>query len=293
MNSFQRALYDIIYEDLKYMRNFRLFHNIHDVKMVSDIFRLVVSDAPGLFWVNKQKICLSYNGSDLEIEYSYHYTFHEVADYKSRISEVVYNLYYDKLSKCTSEFDIELNVHDYLTSTIEYTKTDRLEEHNIIGPLLENKGVCEGISDSFNFIMNSLGIDCMTIIGRIKEENDYHAWNIVYIEGKPYHVDVTFDLSGHHALFNLTDAELLPKREWVSAVSCIDTSMNYYNHCNKTFLTCKDFENFIYDEAKTHKLLEFKIDNRLDDEQVVHCYKHYKEKIFILYCRRIGRLCFY
>ena len=52
-------------------------------------------------------------------------------------------------------------------------------------------GICEDYADTFNVMCARMGIPCIGISGWGGGGN--HAWNLVYIDGKWTHVDVTFD----------------------------------------------------------------------------------------------------
>lgn len=54
--------------------------------------------------------------------------------------------------------------------------------------------VCEGYSKAFQYLCDLGGIECYTVSGTIVVDNtnsEPHMWNIVAIDGKSYHVDVT------------------------------------------------------------------------------------------------------
>lgn len=63
--------------------------------------------------------------------------------------------------------------------------------HNLIGGLLYNSCVCEGYAKILKQVLSCVGINSKLIIGN--EENEKHAWNQVYIDGRWYNVDLTWD----------------------------------------------------------------------------------------------------
>ena len=88
-------------------------------------------------------------------------------------------------------------VHDYLIDNIEYD-TSILEDniYNIYGALVSKKCVCEGYAKSFQYLMNTLGIDTAIVIGTATNSNnetENHAWNYVSLDGNWYAIDVTWD----------------------------------------------------------------------------------------------------
>lgn len=85
-------------------------------------------------------------------------------------------------------------IHDYI---IDNTKYDILKSKNIndmtyksntaIGVLLEGYGICSGYSDAMGIFLDKLGID------NYKISNDTHIWNLVKVNNKWLHIDLTWD----------------------------------------------------------------------------------------------------
>ena len=94
----------------------------------------------------------------------------------------------DKLS------DIEKikTAHDYLVKTIAYDEffaytEGELSSHYMEGALLRNVAVCSGYVSAFQLLMELSGITCHTV------NTANHAWNLVQLDGKWYHIDLTWD----------------------------------------------------------------------------------------------------
>ena len=67
---------------------------------------------------------------------------------------------------------------------------------NIYGALVEKNVVCEGYAKAFKYILDELEIPCVIICGEAVDEDgnsQKHAWNEVYLGGKWYAIDVTWD----------------------------------------------------------------------------------------------------
>ncbi len=84
-----------------------------------------------------------------------------------------------------------LLLHDRLCVHNEYPfYTDITDvEHTAYGALANGSSVCQGYAMAYMYLLNRVGIKNYYV----SSGNLNHAWNIVYIDGKPYHVDVTFD----------------------------------------------------------------------------------------------------
>lgn len=88
-------------------------------------------------------------------------------------------------------------VHDYLIENIEYEENINLANvYNIYGALINKKCVCEGYAKAFKYLMDSLDIPCVLVIGKgtnTDGETENHAWNYVKIDEKWYAIDCTWD----------------------------------------------------------------------------------------------------
>ena len=86
-----------------------------------------------------------------------------------------------------------LLLHDRLALWNEYDydglKTKDVKIYTAYGALGEGKSVCQGYAMAYMYLLNRVGIDNYYC----SSEKLNHGWNIVYIDGKPYHVDVTWD----------------------------------------------------------------------------------------------------
>ena len=104
--------------------------------------------------------------------------------------------------------------HDYLCETVVYVESKN--SHNVTGPLLEGKSVCEGYAKSLKLFCQVLDIPCVTItgVGYGSKGFEAHAWNAVRMEdGKWYAVDVTWDdqTSGIFYDFFLVGGDSVPE----------------------------------------------------------------------------------
>ncbi len=92
--------------------------------------------------------------------------------------------------------DIKM-VHDYLIDTIEYDQTiSKPNIYNMYGALINRVCVCEGYSRAFKYVLESMGIPTIIVIGtgtNTNGETERHAWNYVECDGRWYAVDVTWD----------------------------------------------------------------------------------------------------
>ena len=85
-------------------------------------------------------------------------------------------------------------IHDYIIDHTEYDKLkyenkndDTYKSNTAYGVLIVGYGTCNGYADAMEIFL-----DKMNIIN-YKISNEEHIWNLVYLDGKWYHLDLTWD----------------------------------------------------------------------------------------------------
>ncbi len=80
--------------------------------------------------------------------------------------------------------------HDYVINLIQYDTSLNIKTNNsnkANGALINKKAVCSGYSDLMAIFLDKLGIKNYKII------NDEHVWNLIFINNKWLHIDLTWD----------------------------------------------------------------------------------------------------
>ena len=113
------------------------------------------------------------------------------------ISEI--NVVVDKVinEKITNSMPIKEKIrviHDYIIDNTQYdklkydNKNDTTYKSNTAyGVLIQGYGTCNGYADAMAIFLNKLNVI------NYKISNDEHIWNLVYLDGKWYHLDLTWD----------------------------------------------------------------------------------------------------
>ncbi len=84
-------------------------------------------------------------------------------------------------------------VHDYIINNTKYDKdrTDKniikYQSNNAYGVLFEGYGICSGYADAMAIFLNYYEIP------NFKLASENHVWNVVYLDGAWYHLDLTWD----------------------------------------------------------------------------------------------------
>jgi len=110
------------------------------------------------------------------------------------INKVVDKVIEEKITNSTPTKEKIKIIHDYI---IDNTSYDKLKYENkedttyksntAYGVLIEGYGTCNGYADAM-----AIFLDKMNIIN-YKISNDEHIWNLVYLDEKWYHLDLTWD----------------------------------------------------------------------------------------------------
>lgn len=110
--------------------------------------------------------------------------------------EAAANLAAAQVDKSLDEYQQALMVHDYLALNCEYDYANYQAgtvpdiSHTAYGSLVNQVAVCDGYADAFAYIMeDKLDIPCEVI----SSDAMHHAWNMIEIGQKWYHVDITWD----------------------------------------------------------------------------------------------------
>jgi len=112
-------------------------------------------------------------------------------------------------------------IHDYILDHTEYTNCayDNFSAFEAAGPLRDGIGVCDGYACAFQLLCLLADIPCSRRVGEVRTGS--HAWNVVYLEGKWYHVDCTWDDTGtsyagsDREYFLLGDESMSRSHEWL------------------------------------------------------------------------------
>ncbi|MCL1997425.1 MAG: hypothetical protein FWG65_01505 [Turicibacter sp.] len=166
---------------------------------------------------------------------------------------------FDKL-KAQDDYTKELAIHQHILANFSYDWDFGKNTYSILGLILYNTAVCEGIAKFAKLACDYVGLKSLVVTGKASNpasgQMEGHAWNIIAIDGKPYHADFTFDMcltkSVHrYDYFNLTDADI--ETDHIiegNAPQCTAVECNYFV-ANSLFLhNANEFRAFMRKQVR-------------------------------------------
>ena len=230
-----------------------------------NIFFQLRLDHPEIFWATGFKYRYYENSGNLIFLPEYLFEKANIQEHQKAMASRVEKLV--RPAKSMSELEKEKYVHDFICQNVRYDKLKKSYSHEIIGPLGQGVGVCEGIAKSVKVLLDALGVwNVIAICGNNPEKGiKYrHTWNIVKIGGTYYHLDATFDNSlGDEEIrydyFNLDDKNIFRDHEPLiaPAPSCTDGGHFYYKEKKLSFTKVEDVYKRSLQAAKKGKTLDF------------------------------------
>lgn len=152
----------------------------------------------------------------------------DMAAYEEQVAQILDQCVFEGMD----QWQIALSIHDYLIAHAAYDET--LAKNSSYDLLVVGSAVCAGYARAYQDLMLRAGVDCRYVVSEAME----HAWNLVNIDGKWYHVDLTWDdpspnIAGFvdHKYFLLTDEEISagdePHYGWYTDLVCDDTRFSH------------------------------------------------------------------
>jgi hypothetical protein len=172
-------------------------------KPLIKLIEFITNDNPHLFHLETTQFWFRRMGPLVTIDAEHVYT---PAQYQQVYRALIRRV--DQLVKAANQFRTDYEkvrfLHDYLVKNVVYDYGEKnprsqREIHTIVGCLLGGRCVCDGYARSFRLLCDQLRISCIvgTGVGGKDEDTENHAWNFVKLNGKVYHMDVTWD-SNHY-----------------------------------------------------------------------------------------------
>ena len=268
MTKQQQAAYHSILTGIKNLSDEFQIPALEKEELYNVFFQMRL-DHPEIFWATGYKYRYYKDSPNIIFIPEYLFDKNKIREHQKALTARV-----DKLvrpAQKLSEWDKEKYVHDFICENVRYDKLKKSYSHEIIGPLGQGVGVCEGIAKAVKILLDALGVWCIiTICGNNPDKGiKYrHTWNIVKIGGTYYHLDATFDNSLgkedqpgeiRYDYFNLDDKQIFRDHEPLIAPAphCTDHEHFYYKEKKLSFTKTEDVYKRSLQAAKKGKVLTF------------------------------------
>ena len=268
MNKAQQAAYHSILSGVKNLADEFQIPALEGEELYNVFFQMRL-DHPEIFWVSSYKYRYYKDSPNLIFIPEYLFDKKKICEHQKAMTARVEKLI--RPAQKLSEWEKEKYVHDFICETIRYDKLKKSYSHEIIGPLGQGVGVCEGIAKAVKVLLDALGVWCVIAICGNNPEKGIkyrHTWNIVKIGGTYYHLDATFDNTLgkdretseiRYDYFNLDDSQIFRDHEPLIAPAphCGDHEHFYYKEKKLSFTKKEDVYKRSLQAAKKGRVLIF------------------------------------
>ncbi len=201
-------------------------HNLTDTELEELFLRLIYEGKLPWYAANTYKYYYDKN-TGLMLEFHPEPLSKEHYDrmtYEQKVAEVLDACVHEGMEK----WQIALAIHDYLIVNCIYDESLKLDTGYDL--LVKGSTVCSGYAALYQDLLLRAGIPCL----QVDSDPMNHVWNLVQLDGKWYHVDVTWDdpspdTKGYvsHTYFLRTDEQMKagdePHHDWKTDITCTDT----------------------------------------------------------------------
>lgn len=192
-------------------------------------------DHPEIFWVSSYKYRYYKDSPNLIFIPEYLFDKKKICEHQKAMTARVEKLI--RPAQKLSEWEKEKYVHDFICENIRYDKLKKSYSHEIIGPLGQGVGVCEGIAKAVKVLLDALGVWCV----------------IAICGNNPETSEIRYDY------FNLDDSQIFRDHEPLIAPAphCGDHEHFYYKEKKLSFTKKEDVYKRSLQAAKKGRVLIF------------------------------------
>ncbi len=173
-----------------------------------DACKALRHDRPEYFFLGRKMTFFYCGGREGRLRMQILYTPAEIETLKTTFRQKMLPLMAGTADK--SLVQREELIYSRLARQLRYQNTRSEQEHNLVGPMLASRGVCEGQNALLLYCLRRAGVTCVQVLGKGRTEN--HCWAMVWLNGEPVHCDVTWEKPGKGVMlyryFNLTDEQI-------------------------------------------------------------------------------------
>ncbi len=239
---------------------------LSDGRELSDIFFRLRLDCPEIFYAGGFRYRFFPDGTNAELIPEYLFDKSRIQEHQKAMEARIAKL--ARPAEQLGEKEKEQYIHDFICENVRYDKLKKSYSHEIIGPLGQGVGVCEGIAKAVKILCDRLGIWCIIAISDSNPQKNIkyrHAWNVIRVDGAYCHLDATFDNSLgsdcgiRYDYFNLDDEQFFRDHEPViyPVPACTDRELSYYRMKKLSFTKQEEVAKRALQAAKKGRVFTF------------------------------------
>ena len=234
MNKAQKAAYHSILSGVKNLADEFQIPALEGEELYNVFFQMRL-DHPEIFWVSSYKYRYYKDSPNLIFIPEYLFDKKKICEHQKAMTARVEKLI--RPAQKLSEWEKEKYVHDFICENIRYDKLKKSYSHEIIGPLGQGVGVCEGIAKAVKVLLDALGVWCV----------------IAICGNNPETSEIRYDY------FNLDDSQIFRDHEPLIAPAphCGDHEHFYYKEKKLSFTKKEDVYKRSLQAAKKGRILIF------------------------------------
>ena len=141
-----------------------------DEKQLADVYLRLKLDEPLLFYVTGYRCRWMTGAAHMELLPEYLFDKAKIRTHQQAVSARLARL--TKPLEGKTEAEKELAVHDFILENVRYDKLKKPYSHEILGPMTQGVGVCEGIAKTVKALCDQLGLWCIVALSEADPEGE-------------------------------------------------------------------------------------------------------------------------
>lgn len=159
---------------------------------IDKIFQCVMNDHPELFFVGGYRYTVYTRGEEIiKISFEGDYTMDKAErEQRQALIDAAVDECLSGIDGEASEYEKVKYVYEYLVLHTDYNR-EAPENQNICSVFIGGQSVCQGYAKAAQYLFDKLGLRSTLVVGNVRG-GERHAWNLVWVDGSSYYVDVTW-----------------------------------------------------------------------------------------------------
>ncbi|MBE7104913.1 S-layer protein [Bacillus cereus] len=180
---------------------------------------------------NRSNVSYGLSGSPGNYTFTLHITYRETKEQTEYVMKQAKAIVSSIIQTGMDDHEKVKSVHDYVVKHVSYDTS--YKAYTAYEALANRSAVCQGYALLTYQLLKEAGIENHFVVGT--GDGQPHAWNLVKIDNKWYHLDTTFDdpvpdEQGRvtYSYFNLSDEQIARNHEW-NRGDYPQATTNYYD----------------------------------------------------------------